>query len=169
MRPLDASLETHEAEACWVARNRPRAAAVGQEPRAAGAVRWRVGDRRRRGGHPQALAELEGRDDQHDGRARGVQGDLRSSQREGLRGAVLHPCRIFTLDGCAEPITRQDVQDLRDLGANLINASYPGLFSVQQPYEVDPAALTYLDNLVEWADNYRYLSSCPQGRYEFSY
>jgi cysteinyl-tRNA synthetase len=47
---------------------------------------------------------------------------------------------------------RQDVQDLRDLGANLINASYPGLFSVQPPYEIDPATLTYLDNLVGWAE-----------------
>ena len=37
-----------------------------------------------------------------------------------LRGVDLHPCEVFTVDGCAEPITRQDVQDLRNLGANLV-------------------------------------------------
>jgi len=69
-----------------------------------------------------------------------------------LRGADLHPCRVFAYGECTQLITRQDVQDLRGLGANLINASYPGLFTEQPPYQVDPAALAYLDDLVGWAE-----------------
>jgi uncharacterized protein (TIGR01370 family) len=69
-----------------------------------------------------------------------------------LRGVDLHPCKLFTVEDCAQPITRQDVQDLRDLGANLINASYPGLFTEEAPYVVNPIALAYLDNLIGWAE-----------------
>ena len=69
-----------------------------------------------------------------------------------LRGVDLHPCRLFGADSCLEPITRQDVQDLRDLGANLINASYPGIFALEPPYEVNPETLAYLDDLVGWAE-----------------
>lgn len=69
-----------------------------------------------------------------------------------LRGVDMHPCLLFTVDGCTQPISRQDVQELRDLGANLINASYPGLFTVEPPYEVNPTALAYLDDLVGWAE-----------------
>lgn len=68
-----------------------------------------------------------------------------------LRGADLHPCRTLEQNRCAEKIDRQDVQDLRDYGANLINASYPGLFAVEARYEVDPTAMTYLDDLIGWA------------------
>ncbi len=68
-----------------------------------------------------------------------------------LRGADLHPCRLFAADGCVQPITRQDVQDLRDLGANLINASYPGVFAQESPYQVNPTTLEYLDDLIGWA------------------
>jgi cysteinyl-tRNA synthetase len=69
-----------------------------------------------------------------------------------LRGAVLHPCRLFTVDSCIEPVSQQDIQDLRDLNANLINASYPGIFTVEPPYQVNEAALTDLDKLIEWAE-----------------
>jgi cysteinyl-tRNA synthetase len=69
-----------------------------------------------------------------------------------LRGADLHPCRVFAPDECIQLTTRQDVQDLRDLGANLINASYPGLFTEEPPYELDPTALAYLDDLIGWAE-----------------
>jgi cysteinyl-tRNA synthetase len=84
----------------------------------------------------------------------GVAEDKWSLWKDGtrLRGADLHPCRILSEGGCAEPISRQDIQDLRALGANLINASYPGVFTILAPYEVDPQALDYLDNLVEWAE-----------------
>jgi cysteinyl-tRNA synthetase len=69
-----------------------------------------------------------------------------------LRGADLHPCRVFAPDECIQLTTRQDVQDLRDLGANLINASYPGVFAEGPPYQVDPVTLAYLDDLVGWAE-----------------
>lgn len=69
-----------------------------------------------------------------------------------LRGADLHPCRIFDGDQCHQAITRQDVQDLRNLGANLINASYAGVFTEQEPYEANPTALAYLDDLIGWAE-----------------
>ena len=69
-----------------------------------------------------------------------------------LRGADLHPCRLFTVDSCIQPMTRQDIQDLRDMGANLINASYPGVLHEDAPYELNDTALDYLDNLVAWAE-----------------
>jgi cysteinyl-tRNA synthetase len=69
-----------------------------------------------------------------------------------LRGAVLHPCRLFEVDKCNDPVTLQDVRDLAALGANLINASYPGLFKVEPPYEIDQDAVDYLDNLIAWAE-----------------
>jgi hypothetical protein len=69
-----------------------------------------------------------------------------------LRGVDLHPCRLFTEDGCVQPIIRQDVQDLRNLGANLVNASYPGVFTEEAPYQANPAALAYLDDLIGWAE-----------------
>jgi cysteinyl-tRNA synthetase len=70
-----------------------------------------------------------------------------------LRGVDMHPCVLFTVDGCVQPTTRQDIQDLRDLGANLINASYPGVFAEEAPYGVNPTTLAYLDDLVEWAED----------------
>lgn len=68
-----------------------------------------------------------------------------------LRGADLHPCVLYSEDGCIELTTKDDIQFLRNLGANLVNASYPGLFSVSPPYDLDPVAMEYLDNLVVWA------------------
>ncbi len=69
-----------------------------------------------------------------------------------LRGVDMHPCLLYTEAGCTQAISRQDVQELRDLGANLINASYPGLFTETPPYEVNPTALAYLDDLIGWAE-----------------
>ena len=69
-----------------------------------------------------------------------------------MRGADLHPCRLFGTGFCLEPTTRQDVQELRNLGANLINASYPGVFTEEPAYQLNPETLAYLDNLIEWAE-----------------
>jgi cysteinyl-tRNA synthetase len=68
-----------------------------------------------------------------------------------LRGANLHPCRLYQYDVCLETITLQDIQDLRALGANVINATYPGVFDILAPYGINQTALNYLDNLVDWA------------------
>lgn len=70
-----------------------------------------------------------------------------------LRGMDIHPCQLYTESGCEQLINRQDVQELRDLGANLINASYPGLFNEEPPYELNPTAFAYLDDLVDWAED----------------
>jgi hypothetical protein len=69
-----------------------------------------------------------------------------------LRGAGLHPCRVFHEGRCREPITLPDVRALRSLGANVINASYPGVFAERSPYAVNPTALQYLDDLIQWAE-----------------
>jgi len=69
-----------------------------------------------------------------------------------LRGADLHPCSSNQADTCEGPTTEQDVQDLSDLGANLINASYPGVFGEDPPYDVNSATLGYLDDLITWAE-----------------
>ena len=69
-----------------------------------------------------------------------------------LRGANIHSCKLLAENECIEPITLRDVQDLRDLGANVINASYPGVFKVTPPYELNQTALKYLDDLVMWAE-----------------
>ncbi len=69
-----------------------------------------------------------------------------------LRGANLHPCKVFEVDECIERIGQQDVQDLRLLGANVINASYPGVFNVEPPYELNPTALAFLGDLIKWAE-----------------
>ena len=69
-----------------------------------------------------------------------------------LRGVDLHPCRLFTVDDCVQTITRQDIQDLRNQGANLISASYPGVLTEEPPYQVNPTTLKYLDDLIGWAE-----------------
>jgi hypothetical protein len=69
-----------------------------------------------------------------------------------LRGADMHPCRIFEEVTCVQPITFEDIHDLREQGANLINASYPGIFTEQPPYQIEPANLAVLDELVAWAE-----------------
>jgi hypothetical protein len=74
------------------------------------------------------------------------------SEASRLRGADLHPCSSNQADTCEGPTTQQDVQDLRDLGANLINASYPGVFGEDSPYDVNSATLGYLDDLITWAE-----------------
>ena len=69
-----------------------------------------------------------------------------------LRGADIHPCRVYDGEACVERTTRQDLVDLRNLGANLVNASYPGAFTIEAPYEADAVALGYLDDLIGWAE-----------------
>jgi hypothetical protein len=69
-----------------------------------------------------------------------------------LRGADLHPCKILDDDVCLEPITAQDVLVLANLGANLVNASYPGVFNVDPPYDINAQSVAELDDLIEWAE-----------------
>ncbi len=72
-----------------------------------------------------------------------------------LRGAVVHPCTLASdADAemtCNETLSRADLDDLKALGANLIQASYPGLYNQQAPYGVNETAQAYLDSLLTWA------------------
>ncbi len=72
-----------------------------------------------------------------------------------LRGAVVHPCTVASdADAemtCDQELARRDLDDLKNLGANLIQASYPGLFDQRPPYGVNATAEAYLDSLVAWA------------------
>ncbi|MHC4444243.1 MAG: cellulase family glycosylhydrolase [Planctomycetota bacterium] len=80
--------------------------------------------------------------------------ELWSSGQTLLRGADLHPCTVTNTENftCATPTTKQDVQALRNMGANLINASYPGLYNEQPPYDVNTTAQQYMDDLINWAE-----------------
>jgi aryl-phospho-beta-D-glucosidase BglC (GH1 family) len=76
-----------------------------------------------------------------------------------LRGMVVHPCTTNFMNSDGDPfcdvqqkLKKQDLQDLKDLNANFINASYPGLFNYLPPYELNTEAQQDLDNLINWAE-----------------
>ena len=88
--------------------------------------------------------------------------DKRSLWTEGtqLRGANIYQRRVFPeLDGTefigpgpfGPPYTQDDLDRLAALGANYVNISTAGLFTVDQPYEVDEEAIAALDQLLEMA------------------
>ncbi len=81
--------------------------------------------------------------------------ELWSSGETRLRGVDLHPCKLTGEDeqSCDELTTQLDVQDVVDLGANLINASYAGVFREQPPYEADAERVQELDDLIAWAED----------------
>ncbi len=77
-----------------------------------------------------------------------------------LRGANIYQRRVFpALDGTTflgpgpfgPPYTQKDFDDLAAAGANYVNLSVPGLFTVTPPYEPDPAAVANLDALLAMA------------------
>lgn len=79
-----------------------------------------------------------------------------------LRGANIYQRRVFPeLDGTefmgpgpfGPPYSQTDFEHLSDLGANYVNISGPGLFTVEPPYEVDNEAVENLDRLIEKAEN----------------
>jgi hypothetical protein len=77
-----------------------------------------------------------------------------------LRGANIYQRRVFPeFDGTefigpgpfGPPYTQADFNNLADLGANYVNISGPGLFTVRPPYVVDEEAVANLDRLLEMA------------------
>ena len=77
-----------------------------------------------------------------------------------LRGANIYQRRVFPeLDGTefigpgsfGPPYTQDDFNHLAALGANYVNISTAGLFTVELPYEVDDEAVSSLDQLLEMA------------------
>ena len=103
------------------------------------------------------------------------------SQGTQLRGANIYQRPVYLeLDGeeflgtgsFGPPFTQADIDALSELGANYVNISHSGLFTVQPPYVVDQAAVDNLDNLLEMiaqADMFAVITfrSGP-GRSEFS-
>jgi hypothetical protein len=79
------------------------------------------------------------------------------SQKTRLRGANIYQRKVYPeLDGTdfmgskkVGPLyTRKDFDDLSKLGANYVNISYPGIYQEKPPYNLDPAILENLKNLV---------------------
>jgi hypothetical protein len=77
-----------------------------------------------------------------------------------LRGANVYQRRVFPeLDGTefygpgpfGPPYTQDDFNRLAALGANYVNISTAGLFTVQPPYKVDEEAVSSLDRLLNMA------------------
>lgn len=77
-----------------------------------------------------------------------------------LRGANIYQRRVYAeIDGAeflgpgpfGPPYTQADFNRLAALGANYVNISGPGLFTVETPYEVDNEAVAHLDQLLGMA------------------
>jgi hypothetical protein len=54
-----------------------------------------------------------------------------------------------------EPIKEQDLIELKNLGANLVVANYPGIFTYFPPYQIDSLHLKNLDNIVSLTEKLR--------------
>lgn len=66
-----------------------------------------------------------------------------------LRGANIHPYKLFSPFSMNYPISRGDLIELKILGANVVVANYPGVFTYFPPYVVDTFHLRNLDRIVE--------------------
>lgn len=112
--------------------------------------------------------------------ARGIWA-LWASGRTMLRGANIYQRRVIPdLDGAdfmgpgplGPPYTQADFDALAAQGANWVNLSVPGLFTVQPPYRLDEAVVARMDALIEMAARaglYVVLSArTGPGRSEFS-
>jgi len=66
-----------------------------------------------------------------------------------FRGANIHPYKHFSPFSMRDPITREDLKELKKLGANIIVANFPGVFTYYPPYEIDSLHLKNLDRIVE--------------------
>ncbi|MGD8456783.1 MAG: cellulase family glycosylhydrolase [Anaerolineales bacterium] len=84
--------------------------------------------------------------------------DLWSSGETLLRGANIWQALVVPeLDGLefkgdghvGPPFSQADFDHLASLGANYVTISGPGLFTEKPPFEVDEAAVEYVDSLVE--------------------
>ncbi len=97
-----------------------------------------------------------------------------------LRGANIYQRRVFpALDEglmgpgpIGPPYTQADFDNLAASGANWVNLSVPGLFTVTPPYRPDPAAIAAVDALLQMAARARLYvvisARTGPGRSEFS-
>ena len=106
---------------------------------------------------------------------------LWSSGSTTLRGANIHQRRIYPdIDGTVwlgpgplgAPYTQADFDNLAAMGANYVNISHPGLYTLTAPYQVDTDVQANLDNLlrmIEIADMFAVISfRTGPGRSEFA-
>lgn len=98
-----------------------------------------------------------------------------------LRGANIYQRRVFMeIDGpefigpgpFGPPYNQEDFNRLAEMGANYVNLSVAGVYTVEPPYEIDQEAVENLDRLLEMAAEARLFAvitfrSGP-GRSEFS-
>jgi hypothetical protein len=108
--------------------------------------------------------------------------DLWTGDTPSLRGANIWQRVVdFDLDGpefmgpgpVGPPFTQEDFDKMAALGANYVNISHPGLFTVDPPYEPIPEVETHLDNLLDMigqADMFAVISyRTGPGRSEFTF
>ncbi|MGB9664686.1 MAG: glycoside hydrolase family 5 protein [Ignavibacteria bacterium] len=69
-----------------------------------------------------------------------------------LRGANAHPYKHFSPFSMRDPITEKDLFELKKLGANLVVANYPGIFTYFPPYQIDSLSLMNLDKIVQLSE-----------------
>ena len=99
-----------------------------------------------------------------------------------LRGANVHQWRVYPeLVGTevigpgpvGPPLTQADFDHLAAMGANYVNFSVPGVFTVEPPYVLDDGVLANMDHLLEMAANahlYAVISfRTGPGRSEFTF
>ncbi len=78
-----------------------------------------------------------------------------------LRGANITQRRVYEVDGptffgpgpLGPPVTQQDINDLSNMGANYVNLSYSGLFTIDPPYQVDLDVQDALDKMLDMIAN----------------
>lgn len=73
-----------------------------------------------------------------------------------FRGANVHPYKHFSPFSMRDKITENDLIELKKLGANLVVANYPGVFSYFPPYEIDSLNLKNLDEIVRLTKKLRF-------------
>lgn len=73
-----------------------------------------------------------------------------------LRGANVHPYRHFSPFSMRDPISKEDLTELKRLGANLVVANYPGIFTYFPPYQIDSLGLMNLDKIVQFAEQLKF-------------
>ncbi len=71
-----------------------------------------------------------------------------------FKGANVHPYKKFSPFIMREPIDENDLIELKKLGANLVVANFPGVFTYFPPYTIDSLHLKNLDRIVNLTANH---------------
>ena len=71
------------------------------------------------------------------------------------KGANIHPFEVFTPFLARNKIEKNDITYLKELGANLVVANYPGVYQYYPPYQLDSFHLRNLDRIVQICEEVR--------------